>query len=63
MDFGAYAQIEQLEQLLTANHIEISRIRGLRLMSEEEPLSEEVIKGNSITNWAGWQNLSLPTSW
>lgn len=43
MDLGAYAQIEQLEQLLTANHIEIPRLRGLRLMSEEEPFSEEDI--------------------
>lgn len=43
MDLGAYAQIERLEQLLTANNIKIPRIRGLRLMSEEDPLTEEEI--------------------
>lgn len=44
MDLGAYIQIEELESLLIANDIHIPRLRGLRLMSEETPLPDEVIQ-------------------
>ena len=37
MDLGAYVQIGDLESLMKANGIDIPRLRGLRLMSEEKP--------------------------
>ncbi|MBQ6504997.1 MAG: hypothetical protein IJI57_13900 [Flexilinea sp.] len=43
MDLGAYAKIKDLGQIMIDNGIEIPRLRGLRLMSEEKPLSEEEI--------------------
>lgn len=39
MDLYAYMQIETLEAIAKANGIEIPRLRGYRLMSEEVPLS------------------------
>lgn len=44
MDLGAYAQIEDLGNILTDNNIEIARLRGLRLMKDEEPVSDEDLK-------------------
>lgn len=48
MDFGAYAQIDDLEQIMKDNNIYIPRLRGLRLMKDEDPLTkaerEKVIK-------------------
>ena len=41
MDLGAYVQINELEHYLTDNNIDIPRLRGLRLMREEQPLSDE----------------------
>ena len=41
MDLGAYAQIDDLGDLLVKNNIIIERLRGLRLMKDEEPVSEE----------------------
>lgn len=41
MDLGAYAQIDDLEQVLKDNGIVIPRLRGLRLMSEEEIIPKE----------------------
>lgn len=41
MDLGAYANIEDLEALAKANGIDIPRLRGYRLMKDEEPLSKE----------------------
>ena len=38
MDLGAYAQIEDLEQIAKDNGIEVPRLRGYRLMSEEKPI-------------------------
>ena len=37
MDLFAYLQIEDLEKYLKDNNIEIPRLRGLRLMKDEEP--------------------------
>ena len=37
MDLLAYAQIEDLEQILEANNIEVPRLRGLDLMVDKEP--------------------------
>lgn len=39
MDLGAYAQIDDLEQIMKDNNIDIPRLRGLRLMKNEEPIT------------------------
>lgn len=44
MDLGAYAQIEDLEQVMVDNNIDVPRLRGLRLMKDETPLTEKEIK-------------------
>lgn len=41
MDLGACIQIETLEKIMTDNGIYVPRLRGLRLMKDEEPLSRE----------------------
>lgn len=43
MDLYAYAQIENLDKIAKENGIDIPRLRGYRLMSEEEPLTKEEI--------------------
>ena len=40
MDLGAYVQIDELEEIMKRNGIEIPRLRGLRLMGKESPVSE-----------------------
>lgn len=37
MDLGAYAQIEELKEVAKLNGIEVPRLRGYRLMKDEEP--------------------------
>ena len=49
MDLGAYAQITNLNDLLEFNNIDIPRLRGLRLMANEEPVTKEFIQGE--INW------------
>lgn len=44
MDLGAFCQIENLEQIMKDNNIYVPRLRGLRLMSKEEPLSKKEIE-------------------
>ena len=44
MDLGAYAQINDLGKLAEANGIDVPRLRGYRLMSDEKPVSREEIK-------------------
>ena len=46
MDLGAYANIERLEQVMKHNEISVPRIRGLRLMSEEDGYSIEEVLNN-----------------
>lgn len=41
MDLYAYTQVDRLEELAKANEIDIPRLRGYRLMSEEEPINKE----------------------
>lgn len=43
MDLLAYAQIENLENIAKENGIEVPRLRGYRLMRDEEPLTQEEI--------------------
>jgi len=44
MDLYAYGKIDELQKYLTANHIDIPRLRGLRLMSEEKVIADEEIE-------------------
>lgn len=43
MDLGAFCQIENLEQIMKNNNIYVPRLRGLRLMKNESPLTKEEI--------------------
>jgi len=43
MDLGAYAQIDKLNAIMTCNGIDVPRLRGLRLMSQEELVSPDDI--------------------
>lgn len=43
MDLGAFCQIEDLEEIMVKNGIVVPRLRGIRLMSDEEPISQENI--------------------
>lgn len=43
MDLGAYIHIEDLDSVASANGIHVPRLRGYRLMSEEEPYTAEEI--------------------
>ena len=44
MDLGAYVQIEDLEQVMVDNNIDVPRLRGLRLMTNEKPMTEKEIQ-------------------
>lgn len=44
MDLYAYAQIEKYQKILDDNQIKIARLRGLRLMKEEELITDEDIQ-------------------
>lgn len=44
MDLTAYMQIDDFEKIAKDNNIEIPRLRGYRLMKDEEPVSAEEIK-------------------
>ena len=58
MDLYAYAQIEDLENLLKINNIEISRLRGLRLMKQEKAISQEdiekIVENQKLDNAIQW---------
>lgn len=41
MDLGAHAQIEKLSEIAEKNGINVERLRGYRLMKDEEPWTEE----------------------
>lgn len=45
MDLGAYAQIDIRDQIMKDNNIDVPRLRGLRLMKDEEPVSKEELIG------------------
>lgn len=44
MDLYAFANIENLEDLVKKNNIEVPRLRGLRLMKDEEPVSQKELE-------------------
>ncbi len=50
MDLGAYVQIDDISELAKANGIEVQRLRGYRLMVEEEPLTQEEILKSAEDN-------------
>ena len=54
MDLGAYVKIDDLSQVMEDNGIEVPRLRGLRLMSEEKPLTKEEIEEQINDQWL-WQ--------
>lgn len=43
MDLYAYGQIDELEKIAKENNIEVPRLRGYRLMKNEEKVSDETI--------------------
>ena len=43
MDLYAYTQIDSLHDILSSTGVDVPRLRGLRLMLEEEPISDEDI--------------------
>ena len=43
MDLGAYVNIDNLESLAKLNGIDVPRLRGYRLMKDEEPMTQEKI--------------------
>lgn len=53
MDLGAYMQIADLEEVAKANGIEVPRLRGYRLMANEEQITEEQIQ-EIIASHQGW---------
>lgn len=44
MDLYAYNQIDELSKIAKDNNIEVPRLRGYRLMKDEEPVSAEELK-------------------
>lgn len=44
MDLGAYCQIDDLDKIAQDNGIDVPRLRGYRLMSHEEPMSQKEIE-------------------
>lgn len=50
MDLGAYANIDNLEEVMKANNIEVPRLRGLRLMGNEQPVSKNDISETAEIN-------------
>ena len=48
MDLGAYAQIENLDKIAEENGIEVPRLRGYRLMKNEEPFDMKKIDKKEI---------------
>lgn len=44
MDLGAFSQIPNLSKIMTENGISIPRLRGIRLMKDEPPFTEESIQ-------------------
>ena len=58
MDLGAYSQIVDLKSYLKNNNIEIARLRGLRLMKNEETVDtktiSEIIKQAKLDYLVNW---------
>ena len=67
MDLGAYRQIEDLQHYLDENNIDIQRLRGLRLMKDEEIITEEDIqerlKEDKLGILVNWLQQHSDTCW
>lgn len=44
MDLAAFVQIDDLDAIAKANGIEVPRLRGYRLMKDEQPISSEELR-------------------
>ena len=71
MDLYAYSQIEDLKLILEKQNINVPRLRGLRLMKNEEIVPQEkinegindsilyivrqIVEQNSLTCWSSWK--------
>ena len=54
MDLYAYAQIDELEEIMKANDIEVPPLRGIRLMSKETPECNYIpdnLEFNVLEDW------------
>lgn len=51
MDLVAFAQIENLDKIAKENGIEVPRLRGYRLMKNEEPIDIKKIDKKEIALW------------
>ena len=54
MDLFAYSQINDFDHLLKDNNIEIPRLRGVRLMSQEKPEHDYIpdnLEFNVLEDW------------
>lgn len=67
MDLGAFSQINTLDKVLNAIDVDIKRLRGLRLMRFEAPLTEEelenMIKEESFNTIKDWLQQHSWCSW
>ena len=67
MDLYAYAQIEDLENILNELHIDIRRLRGLRLMKDQEPTDQkdidETIREEKIRYAKDWLQQHDDSGW
>lgn len=60
MDLYAYSKIEDLDSLAIENGINVPRLRGYRLMSEEEACSDEEIEKIARGNYREIRRLDTP---
>lgn len=61
MDLYAYSQIDKLDELVKANGIDIPRLRGYRLMSEEKVIPEDEIERQARLAYRETKQLYTPT--
>lgn len=70
MDLFAYAQIDDLEEILKRQSIEVPRLRGLRLMKDEDVVTDEtmeemihdeilntvqkIVEQGTLDSWSSW---------
>lgn len=67
MDLGAYARIGVLDKIMEDNGIDIPRLRGLRLMKDEESVSKEELldmaEAEGLRRCAGLCRALPPFNW
>ncbi len=60
MDLGAYLQAEYLSDVMKKNGISVPRLRGLRLMAIEDPLTMDDVVANAKSKVAFYAITSVP---